>query len=44
MYEVQKVFFHITFLRKLQGTYLRKRKTWETENSGFKQESTEELL
>lgn len=43
MCEVQKVFFHITFLRKLQRNNLRKRETWEIENNGFNQESTEEI-
>lgn len=43
MCKIQKVFFHITFLWKLQGSSLRKRETWETENSGFNQESTEDI-
>lgn len=43
MCEIQKVFFHITFLRKLEGSDLRKRETWETENSKFNQESTEDI-
>lgn len=42
MCEIQKVFFHITFLRKLEGSDLRKRETWETENSKLNQESTED--
>lgn len=29
MYKVRKVFFCITFLRKLQGSNPRKRKTWK---------------
>lgn len=29
MFKVQKIFFHITFLRKLQGNNPRKRKTWK---------------
>lgn len=43
MCKIQKTFFHITFLNKLQGSNLRKRRTWETVNSGFDQGSTEEI-